>query len=152
MHLSLSNFNSLPISSNMDTKNKFVPSNSSLPHVQAILMFLLSLFCYRLNRSNAPFPSSQIVFQTSFSHQSPWDSYQLVGSFLSEQLPVQHSSWSLTSAVWDGEMILLVLQTTFCIYSPQKEVSLFRSSMMLLTHVQLVIHSNQQLPFFRTAD
>lgn len=55
---------------------------SSVLHVQAVLMFLLSLLCYRLNRSNTLIPFSQIVFQTSFNQQSPPDSYQQIQNFL----------------------------------------------------------------------
>lgn len=122
---------------------------SSLLHVQAVLMFLLSLLGYRLNRSNTLVPSFQIVFQTSFNHQSPLYSYQQIQLFLYEQHPVKFSSWNLTIAVWDGEMMLPVLQTTFLFIHLSVIFLFFCSSMMLLTHVQLMIHSNSQLLFFQ---
>lgn len=149
MNLSHWNFIPLPpVSSNMGTKNKFIPFKQQ-PFTCA--------GCSHVPSQSFLLQAEQVNYPLSFLSDCFPD---LIQSSVSLGLLLTSLKFSLRAA----PSAVLQLKFHQCcvgwrddpasaadyisIYSPQYDVSLFYSSMMLLTHFQLVIHSNCQILFF----
>lgn len=140
-----------PVSYNTDTKNRFVPSKKQC---------FTCAGCSYVPSQSSLLQAEQVKYPHSFLPDCFSD---LIQSPVSSRLLPTNSKFSLRAA----PSVVLQLKSDHCcvgwrddpasaanyisVYSPQCDFSLFYSSMMLLTHVQLVIHSSCQLLFFRIA-